>query len=42
MLVAAAEKLSDLAPKDHLVPNPLRLQVHADVAEAVRRASTEA
>lgn len=40
MLVAAAEKLSDLAPKDHLVPNPLRLQVHADVAEAVRRAST--
>lgn len=42
MLVAAAEKLSDLAPKDHLVPNPLRLQVHADVAEAVRAASTEA
>ena len=40
MLVAAAEKLSDLAPKDQLVPNPLRLQVHADVAEAVRRAST--
>lgn len=35
MLTAAAKKLSELAPGDDLVPDPLDKQVHAEVADAV-------
>jgi malate dehydrogenase (oxaloacetate-decarboxylating) len=37
MLLAAARTLSDLAPEGDLVPDPLDLDVHIAVAEAVRR-----
>lgn len=39
MLIAAAERLSELATGTHLVPNSLDRAVHASVAEAVRLAA---
>src|SRR5579872_1240191 len=39
MLFAAATKLAELAPHDELLPEPLDLHVHAQVAEAVKEAA---
>jgi malate dehydrogenase (oxaloacetate-decarboxylating) len=41
MLIAAAERLSELAPEGQLVPDPLDRSVHAAVAEAVRAAAQD-
>jgi malate dehydrogenase (oxaloacetate-decarboxylating) len=42
MLMAAASALSDLAPADALLPDPLDLEAHARVAAAVRAAASTA
>jgi hypothetical protein len=39
MLIAAAETLAAQAPEGQLVPDPLDLEAHRAVAEAVRRAA---
>jgi malate dehydrogenase (oxaloacetate-decarboxylating) len=42
MYVAAARAIASMAGANELVPNPLRLEVHAAVARAVARAAQEA
>ncbi len=39
MLFAAATKLAALAPEHELLPHPLEMQVHAEVAKAVKEAA---
>ncbi len=41
MLIAAAEKLAELAPENEMMPDVMDRNVHAQVAAAVRDAATE-